>query len=61
MLDRLGLVHDITTRISKVRQYAAEKIAIARDAIYRLALPIRGAAVERLLFEFSGVPTVVCV
>ena len=35
----------------------ADKVEIARKAIYALGKPIGSAAVEVLLKEFSGVPT----
>jgi ABC-type nickel/cobalt efflux system permease component RcnA len=35
----------------------ADRVEIARRAIYALAKPIGGAAVDALLKEFSGVPT----
>lgn len=44
-------------RISKFRNYMADRVEIARKAIYDLGKPISGAAVEALLKEFSGVPT----
>jgi len=49
----------MSARVSKVRQYLGDKITAARDAIYKLGLPIKGAAAERLLKEFSLVPTFV--
>lgn len=58
-LDKLGLKRDMATRIYKFRHYMAEKVQGARNAIYSLAKPINGAAVEAILKEFSGVPTVV--
>ena len=56
-LDRLGLRRDISIRIDKFREFMADKVNIARRAIYSLAKPIRGTAVEDLLMSFSGVPT----
>ena len=56
-LDKLGLWHDIMVRISRFQSYMADGVKIARKAIYALAKPISGAAVEALLKEFSGVPT----
>ena len=46
-------------RISQLRTYLRNKIAAARDAIYNLGIPIKGAAVERLLKDHSLVPTLV--
>lgn len=60
-LDKLGLRRDIMVRVNKFRVYMAEKVALARKAIYESAKPINGAAVEGLLKEFSGVPTQVCI
>jgi hypothetical protein len=44
-------------RISRFRSYIADKVEIARKAIYVLGKPIGSTAVEALLKEFSGVPT----
>ncbi|KAG2066148.1 hypothetical protein BDR04DRAFT_1130128 [Suillus decipiens] len=55
----IGLSADMSARVSRVRQYLGDKITIACDAIYKLGLPIKGAAVECLLKEFSLVPTFV--
>jgi len=49
----------MSARVSRVRQYLGDKITVTRDAIYKLGLPIKGAAVERLLKELSLVPTFV--
>jgi hypothetical protein len=56
-LDRLGLRRDISIRINKFREYAADKVDIARKAIYNLAKAIHSTVVEDLLKSFSGVPT----
>ena len=56
-LDNLGLVRDMAIREKGFRQYLALKIEAARRVIYDLARPIAGVAVDRLLKEFSGVPT----
>jgi len=56
---RIGLSADMSARVSRVRQYLRDKITAARDAIYKLGIPIKGAAAERLLKEFSLVPTFV--
>ncbi|KAG1741749.1 uncharacterized protein EDB91DRAFT_1247804 [Suillus paluster] len=47
----------MSARVSRVQQYLEDKITITHDAIYKLGLPIKGAAVERLLKELSLVPT----
>lgn len=57
--DRLGLKADISARINSVRLYLRDKIIVARDAIYKLGAPVKGAAAERLLKDFSLVPTLV--
>ena len=44
-------------RVKEFRQYMANKVEAARKAIYDLAKPITGAAVDGYLKEFSGVPT----
>jgi hypothetical protein len=56
-LDRLGLRRDISIRIDKFREFMADKVNIARKAIYNLAKPIHSTIVEDLLKSFSGVPT----
>jgi hypothetical protein len=56
-LDNLGLVRDVAIREKGFRQYLAHKVEAAQKMIYDLARPITGAAVDRLLKEFSGVPT----
>ena len=45
--------------MSQVRSYLRNKVASAREAIYNLGMPIKGAAVERLLKDYSLVPTLV--
>ncbi len=61
MLDRLGLKRDIATRVNKFRHYMIRKVQIARKAIYDLGKPINGKAVQNMLKEFSGVPTMVII
>ena len=56
-LDRLGLRRDVSIRINKFREYAADKVDIARKAIYNLAKSFQSTVVEDLLRSFSGVPT----
>lgn len=60
-LDRLGLCRDMSTRINKFREFMADRVASARRAIYSLAKSIHSTAVENLLKEFSGIPTLVSV
>jgi len=60
-LDGLGLVHDMTIRVREFREYMANKVKAARELIYNFAKPITSASVERLLKDFSGVPTKVSV
>jgi hypothetical protein len=57
--DRLGLKADTLARINNMRVYLRDKIIVARDAIYKLGAPIKGVATERLLKDFSLVPTLV--
>jgi len=56
-LDCLGLRQDVIVRVTQLRTYLAGKVSSARKAIYNLAKPINGAAVEDLLKAFLGVPT----
>ena len=56
---RVGLCADISARAATVRQYLVDKISAARDAIYKLGAPIRGAVPERHLKGYSLVPTFV--
>ena len=60
-LDRLGFCRDISIRVDKFRTFMASQVRIARRAIYELAKPIGGKAVEDLLKSFSGVPTMVAI
>ena len=48
---------DASIRINKFREYAADKVDIARKAIYNLAKSFQSTVVEDLLQSFSGVPT----
>jgi hypothetical protein len=57
----MGLVRDLRVRLTKARTYLGDKILRARDFIYKLGKPIGGAAIERLLYAQSLVPTVVCI
>jgi hypothetical protein len=58
-LDGLGLRRDISIRVTKFREFMADRVEIARKAIYTFARSIRSTVVENLLKDFSGVPTVV--
>ena len=55
--DKVGLAADMKTRIEKARRYLGDAVNEARKSIYKLGLPIGGAAVERLLKPTSSVPT----
>jgi hypothetical protein len=46
-------------RLARTRQFLKDTVIAARNAIYKAGAPIKGAAVERLLKEFSLVPTLV--
>jgi hypothetical protein len=46
-------------RLARMRQFLKDTVIAARNAIYKAGAPIKGAAVERLLKEFSLVPTLV--
>jgi hypothetical protein len=46
-------------RFSQLRSYLRKKVFSAREAIYNLGIPVKGAAVERLLKDHSLVPTLV--
>ncbi|KAG1883849.1 hypothetical protein F4604DRAFT_1981657 [Suillus subluteus] len=55
---RIGLHSDMSGRVARVYKSIKDTVIAARNAIYKLGAPIKGAAVERLLKEFSLVPTV---
>ena len=55
----MGLVYDLRARIQKAREYLSDIVLRARDFVYKLGMPIAGAAVERLLKARSLVPTMV--
>ncbi|KAE9388659.1 hypothetical protein BT96DRAFT_1003962 [Gymnopus androsaceus JB14] len=57
LLDLMGLVRDICTRISKCRVFLWDKVKRAREYIYDLGMPINGTAVSSLLKETSSIPT----
>lgn len=54
---RVGLWSDVKARVAQARTYLRSRIVAARDAIYRLGAPIKGTIVERLLKDYSLVPT----
>jgi hypothetical protein len=60
-LDRMGTHLDRKYRISRIRTYVLNAVCCARDFVYKLAKPIGGVAVERLLKPQSWVPTVASV
>jgi hypothetical protein len=55
----MGTVRDMASRVVNIRKYFLDLVSIARRAIYGSGHGIASAAVERLLFETSSVPTVV--
>lgn len=55
----VGLLSDMSQRISKVRSYLREKIATAWATIYNTGAPIKGSVPEAHLKEKSLVPTFV--
>ncbi|KAH7927896.1 hypothetical protein BV22DRAFT_1006163 [Leucogyrophana mollusca] len=57
LFDRLGFSSDLLARVKKMREYLRNKVVAARDSIYKLGVPTKGVAVERLLKTFSAVPT----
>lgn len=56
---RLGLVSNMSTRLTKIHEYFCDQIRAACDAIYKLGSPIKGTMPEHYLKEFSLVPTIV--
>lgn len=48
------------SRLSNARHYVGDIIQLARNFIYKLGRNVASAAVERLLFAHSWVPTLVC-
>ncbi|KAJ7146778.1 hypothetical protein C8R44DRAFT_18711 [Mycena epipterygia] len=55
--DKMGLVHDLRSRINVARIYFLNKITAARNLIYKVGLAINNARIDTLLQEFSLVPT----
>ena len=58
-LDRMGLSQDFKTRLTKSRVFLMDTVRRAQKLIYKLGLPINGAAVDDLLKDTSSIPTVV--
>lgn len=56
-ISKLGQVRDVQNRLSRARSYVGDLVTRAREFVYKLGLNVTGAAVERLLFEHSWVPT----
>lgn len=59
MFHKMGMVRDLRFRVDKARKFLINLVMHARRFIYELALPISGAAVNRLLKAVSAVPTMV--
>ena len=57
--DLLGLVTDLSQRISRARSYIRDKVIAAHNAIYNIGSPIKGALPEGYLKDMSLVPTFV--
>ncbi|KIK21879.1 hypothetical protein PISMIDRAFT_103285, partial [Pisolithus microcarpus 441] len=55
----LGFASDLKGRLCHTRNYPREKIRAARRAIYNLGNPVKGTVVERILKDYSLVPTLV--
>jgi hypothetical protein len=55
----VGLLSDMSQRISKARSYLRDKVAAAWAAIYGTGAPIKGSVPEAHLKEKSLVPTFV--
>jgi hypothetical protein len=60
-LHLMGLVRDISARVTNARKYLGDSIRHARRFIYTLAFSIGSTKVEELLKETSSVPTLVTV
>ena len=56
---RLGFVSDILSWLSHARNYLQSKIHSARHLIYQCGKAIKRVAIERILKEYSLVPTLV--
>ena len=59
-LDQTGTKRDSRFQLRNNRTYLFDRVLIARNAIYKSAAVIAGAAVNRLLKVTSSVPTLVC-
>ena len=56
-ISKLGQVRDVQNRLSRARSYVGDLVTRAREFVYKLGLNVTSAAVERLLYEHSWVPT----
>jgi len=56
---QLGILTDLSARLTLVWTYLWNKIDKARWAIYQLGVPLKGVAVEHLLRNESLIPTIV--
>jgi hypothetical protein len=56
-ISKLGQVRDMQNCLSCARSYVGDLIMRAEEFVYKLGLNVMGAAVERLLYEHSWVPT----
>jgi hypothetical protein len=54
---RLGFISDFMARLQNIRTYMEQAVLSARNLIYMHGIPVKGAKVERLLKQFSLVPT----
>lgn len=59
-ISKVGQTRDSQTRLSQARSYVGGLVNQARDFIFKLGYNVASAAVERLLFAASWVPTLVC-
>jgi hypothetical protein len=59
-IHKMGQLLDKRNRLTAARSYIGDVIRTARSFIYKLGLNVASAAVERLLFINSWVPTLVC-
>lgn len=59
-IHKLGQVNDSKSRVTKAREYASDKITLAINFICKQGFNVVSAAVDRVLFAQSLVPTKVC-
>ena len=57
--NRLGFQPDFMARLTCACSYLRDKVCAAIHAIYKLGNPIKGTVVEKLLKDWSLVPTLV--